>query len=675
VSQALDHRAIAELRNPLMKGLACAALSSGLRSLLVFDASPSTLQTMAGLLAQMVAVITGGEVVSPQSPESQSEQRIVPIQLGTVETEEELWGSLSLGQNITARTVVWKPGLLAAGRGQETRIVVIPDLSRLSLAASRACVMLMGAEVANLERHGQHDHWQPQLYWLAGCDRTRIGTLSPHLLDRFALRLSGGEDSQNSAQRVAQLRRWFEQFDQKPYFEEMAAESLSLSDELVDCLKEAQLAQPEVLPEAQARVLDYVELTDGYSTRRDLALLRLAKVIAQLQGFTKVTEEGVDEAAAMIGLRLQQQQPEMPLPDTTEPEPEPKEDTPQPDSSALNRDQSQATGKAPPSVKEEPVFKSDTEETLPSTSLPMGPPLENPYLEDTAEPEREAASLRLPPRRFKSASIGRGAIIGVEPATVPQDLALVNTLLEAAKYQKLRWEALQEKQDQSEWARRWLEKRAANGHMPLILQSSDLRRYRRAAVPEQMLTLVLDYTSLKECQWQEALLPYLQWAYVERASVCLVQVGVVDAQNELRAEKREADNILVPRFRNRLEASWGRATPLAHGLDLALQVLRHGLQHGRSAAQKAVLVVISDGRGNVPLAASRARKVTPPVGRQGIEDALEVARQIAALKDVEAVVLNPQPKHYADLPVELAQALGAKIAKIPTLKAWEVEVP
>jgi magnesium chelatase subunit D len=223
--------------------------------------------------------------------------------------------------------------------------------------------------------------------------------------------------------------------------------------------------------------------------------------------------------------------------------------------------------------------------------------------------------------------------------------------------------------------RRWLEKRAANGHMPLILQSSDLRRYRRAAVPEQMLTLVLDYTSLKECQWQEALLPYLQWAYVERASVCLVQVGAVDAQDELRAEKREADNILVPRIRNRLEAGWGRATPLAHGLDLALQALRHGLQHGRSTVQKAVLVVISDGRGNVPLDASRAGKVTPPVGRQGIEDALEVARQIAALKDVEAVVLNPQPKHYADLPVELAQALGAKIAKIPTLKTWEVEVP
>jgi magnesium chelatase subunit D len=188
-----------------------------------------------------------------------------------------------------------------------------------------------------------------------------------------------------------------------------------------------------------------------------------------------------------------------------------------------------------------------------------------------------------------------------------------------------------------------------------------------------MLTLVLDYTCLQECNWQEALLPYLQWAYVERASVCLVQVGAVDAQDELRAEKREADNILVPHIRNRLEIERGKATPLAHGLDLALQTLRHVLQHGRSAVHQSVLVVISDGRGNVPLEASRAGRVVPPVGKRGIEDALQVARQIEALKGVESVVLNPQPKYYADLPVKLAQALGAKIAEIPSLKGWEVE--
>ncbi len=666
------NKAIADFQNPLMRGLACAALHPGLRSILVFDASPSTLQIMAGLLAQMIAVVTGGEFVSPQASGSERGHRIVPVQLGTVETEEELWGSLTLSQEMTSKSVVWRAGLLAAGRDWETRIVVIPDITRLSLAASRACVMLMGAEVAHLERHGQHDRWQPQLCWLAGCDRTRTGLVSPHLLDRFALRLSGGE-SQHPEQRVAQLRAWLERAEKERSQDWMGADSPSLSPEIISCLRQVNHSYPVVLPEARERVLDYLEITDGYSTRRDLALLRLARVNAQLEGVAKVTRDTVDRAAEMIGLSLNQKLPESPLPEPAKSAS--KSSNTQSDSGIGQFDKSEQPSREAtlPSIRQEPVFRSDTTKTLPSTPLPMGGTIANPYPEDTAEIERESASLRLPSRRFRAASSGRGAIIGVEPATVPQDLALISTLLEAVKYQKFRWKALSKKPDLPDGMQRLLLKRGKNGHNLLILQSGDLRRYRRAAVPEQMLTVVLDYTCLQECNWQEALLPYLQWAYVERASVCLVQVGAVDAQDELRAEKREADNILVPDIRNRLEIDRGKATPLAHGLDLALQTLRHVLQHGRSAVQQAVLVVISDGRGNVPLEASRAGRVVPPVGKLGIEDALQVARQIEALKGVESVVLNPQPKYYADLPVKLAQALGAKIAEIPSLKGWEVE--
>lgn len=418
---------------------------------------------------------------------------------------------------------------------------------------------------------------------------------------------------------------------------------------------------------------DYLETTDGYSTRRDLALLRLAKVHAQMDGATQVRRDDVDRAAEMIGLSLKPKLPEKPLAEPVKPELEPDDTQSKQARQEFHGSNILGREPAPPSIHPEPVLESDTIKTLPSTPLPMGQTISNPYPEDTAEPEREAGSLRLLTRQFKSAASGRGAIIGVEPATIPQNLALVNTLLESAKYQKLRWKALLEKEAPPEWIRHLLLKRSENGHDPLILQPGDLRRYRRAAAPEQMLSLVLDYTCLQECNWQETLLPYLQWAYVERASVCLVQVGGIDAQDELRAEKREADNILVPRIQNRLEIDRGKATPLAHGLDLALQTLRHALQHGRSAVQKAVLVVISDGRGNVPLEASRLGKVIPPVRKRGIEDAFQVAQQIAALNGVESVVLNPQPNHYTDLPVKLAQALKAKIVPIPPLESGEVE--
>ncbi|MFM5960678.1 MAG: hypothetical protein ACKOQ2_26585, partial [Dolichospermum sp.] len=83
----------------------------------------------------------------------------------------------------------WQSGLLGETENtKEIRLVIIPDLTKLSLAAMRATVVLMGANVAHLERHGQTKSWQPNLCWLVGCSsqKEEIGKISPHLLDRFA---------------------------------------------------------------------------------------------------------------------------------------------------------------------------------------------------------------------------------------------------------------------------------------------------------------------------------------------------------------------------------------------------------------------------------------------------------------------------------------------------------
>jgi magnesium chelatase subunit D len=86
-----------------------------------------------------------------------------------------------------------------------------------------------------------------------------------------------------------------------------------------------------------------------------------------------------------------------------------------------------------------------------------------------------------------------------------------------------------------------------------------------------------------------------------------------------------------------------------------------------------LLVIISDGRGNLPLEASHLGWVRPPVGRKGIEDALLVAERIRCLDRVKTVVLNPQPKLYQELPLNLAKALGAVPVFIPSLDMMEVE--
>jgi magnesium chelatase subunit D len=227
------------------------------------------------------------------------------------------------------------------------------------------------------------------------------------------------------------------------------------------------------------------------------------------------------------------------------------------------------------------------------------------------------------------------------------DLAIAASVFEAAKY--------------------WAIRRTHGSHNDkwLIVRPSDLRQYRRLPVPETLLVLVIDYTALRKCAWEDALITHLEWAYTSRAGIALIRVGAKDSPHELRAEQILGRSLLAPQIDLALEAESGRATPLAHGLELASQTLRHAMLHGRAAMSKARLVVLTDGRGNVPLAASYAGKVVTPVNREGIDDALAVAAQIRSVSSLEIVFLDPQPSQHSELPLAFANALGVEPTPVP----------
>ncbi|MGD1857997.1 MAG: hypothetical protein ACFB2W_27490 [Leptolyngbyaceae cyanobacterium] len=614
-------------QQPLIQGLACATIQPSLRSVLIFDSSPPILQTAAELWVKMLSVTTQTEVKS--------------VYLGSADTEESLWGSLTLSHTYKNQPFDWQSGLL--GNNSALRVIVIPDLSRISLPAARACISLIGSEVAHLERHGHQACWKSNLCWLAGCSREQVKFLSPHLLDRFALRLSG-QNSQ-ACDHTTALRNWFSTSNN-------FTQTVELSNKLLQRLQSAHRKEAHISKEALDRGMAYLAKSNNQGFRRELALLRLAQARARFSELSETTAQHVDLAAGLIGL---EKPSELLYEQTlnTRSQILSRDDTSE-GNNTLARENKEKTTET---NRLQPVYPSDSTIELPSEFIKIHESKQDPYPEDSVSTEREAASLRFPPRHFYQSTPGRGPIIGIEPATMPYDIAWVSTLLESAKYQAVR-------------------SKTNSSKSPLILHSTDLRRYRRAIEPEQLLTLVLDYTCLKNCQWKEVLLSYLQWAYIERASICLIQVGIARISKELQAKKITAQSVLVPRVQAGLNESAGLATPLAHGLDLALQTLRHDLQHGRSTVRQVMLVILSDGRGNVPLENSRKNeKPNQLVNRRGIEDALSVAEQIRQLKQVEAVVLNPQPKYCKDLPIRLAQALGAKIENIPSLKSWEVNEP
>ncbi|NTW20405.1 MAG: hypothetical protein HGA42_12760, partial [Nostocales cyanobacterium W4_Combined_metabat2_030] len=393
-----------------------------------------------------------------------------------------------------------------------------------------------------------------------------------------------------------------------------------IEPELQQWLKQVSISPPKMTSEALKRILDYTSPSTVYH-RRELSLARFSSTFAQLEAEEQVTVAHVDRVAKMIGLKLKQEIGNsnnqniniIPIPGIDSPENELKSEP----SLELKDKLKQNSGyNDPKKEKELPIYKGDKPQSFPDISLPNIEPLENPYIEDIAPLEREMASLKFPTRRFKSKAIARGTIIGVERSSTVQDLAIVRTLLEAAKFQNIR------------------QNNHLNGHLhshrKLKILPIDIYRHRRAPIAEQMLMVLIDYTCLESCQWEEQLFPYISWAYTQRASIGIMQVGIatdsailkeeelkfnINAE-ELRAKKISAQNVLVPSINIALDlekTKKGQATPLAHGFDLTLQTLRHALQHGRNTIQKAVLVVISDGRGNVPLEASHLGKIQLPV--------------------------------------------------------------
>jgi magnesium chelatase subunit D len=279
----------------------------------------------------------------------------------------------------------------------------------------------------------------------------------------------------------------------------------------------------------------------------------------------------------------------------------------------------------------------------PAVALGAQPaPAGRPYPEDVAEPDREAAPLRLPWQRRRGRVSRAGEVIGTQAATDLTEIAWVPTVLAAARMQPLR-------------------RRLRPGRAGMQIGADDLRRYRRVPESDFLLGLLLDHTCRPDWDWLPVLAPYLRWAYVRRAHVQLVQVGGAAARTPLRSEQARLRSILDPRLMAALTARPGSATPLAHGLELMHGGIRHSLQHGRAPVTEAVLVVVTDALGNVPLQASLDDRVSGRVTDQGVRDALAAAEALRLLDNLSVVCVQPPDRPYPRLLGRLAEALGASV--------------
>ena len=178
-----------------------------------------------------------------------------------------------------------------------------------------------------------------------------------------------------------------------------------------------------------------------------------------------------------------------------------------------------------------------------------------PYPEDTERPGRDAPLLRLGWQRMLTGP-PRGQPIGTQRAlSSGSDIAVAATIMNAARFQRLRCPEPGEHYQ---------------SHHQLHVEKRDLLSHRRAPQPGQLLVLLLDHTCrVLYWDWYEPLAEYLDWAYVHRALVGVVQVGVAPggphgalSGGELRATQFQARGVLDPRMLAALDPP---ATPARPG--------------------------------------------------------------------------------------------------------------
>ncbi len=421
--------------------LAAMVVEPRLSSLLLFDASYAQLEDAASTLVRLLKSVDRPARCSF---------------LARYHQEDTLWGT---GSDLPRP---WRRfGLLTPEPSDAWTVLVIPDLSALALTVARACVQLVDASWAYLERRGQKKHWRPRLYWIAQCSRREVGQVSPHLLDRFLLRYTFPR--MEAPERLPRMRAFLTRDSSR------ASETLGSID-MQERLQAGAAAMPTRLSDAELeRVVSRLATPPASGLRRHLTLARLAQALAALDGATVVGGRHVEDAAQLLGIE----------PPTFESEAEltAEEDELPEDFAVSDIDAPKAFGVRDHQVEAgshdslRSVVEVPEQRAEPTVMVSLSG-----YPEDGASAERDHASLQLPLVRSAGHARSQGVPIGVCKARGLEDLALAATLFAAAPFQPIR--------------RRHL------GRDPhsraLILSADDLRAWRRAPPAGEILALLLE---------------------------------------------------------------------------------------------------------------------------------------------------------------------------------------